>query len=85
MIPLLKKYEEFIPQVKMRFVNFREKIRSKTVRANPKACILPYLAFLCPSGKHLPEISPLPEIMELMEGLMKRHGLIEEVWNRLMS
>jgi len=35
MIPLSKKYEEFIPQV-----NFRKKIRSKTVRANPKACIL---------------------------------------------
>lgn len=85
MIPLLKKYEDFIPQVKMRFVNIRKKIRSKTVHAKPKACILSYLAFLCPSGKHLPEISPLPEIMVLMEELMQCHGLIEEVWNKLTS
>ena len=54
------------------------------MHANPRACVLAYLAFLCPSGKHRPEICPFPEIMELLEGLMKRHGLIEEVWNKLM-
>lgn len=68
----------------MTSVSFRKKIRSKTVHANLKACVLSYLAFLCPSGKHLPEICPLPEIMESLEGLMQRHGLIEEVWNKLM-
>ena len=89
MIPLLKKYQPLLrnhaSDDKLKLgLSILEKITDRRLHANPKECALSYLAFLCPLGKHRPEICLLPEIMELLEGLMKRHGLIEEVWNKLM-